>query len=168
LFCDLQIQYWKYFAPWLYSVSSIILGILGIISACLGGKSSYLYMLLNFLVFGLVIEPIVMGAQECQGACQTCAPACPACCRDNSCTCDYIQFLFFSFGALMQFGSIFFGCSLIQSEGSRWDDSSGRIGEDGAPYLKFEGSAYASPAGSPPLSHLRIFVFSMGFMSFSC
>ena len=146
---NVQIQYWKYFAPWLYSVTSITLGIIGIISACIGGKSSYIYMLLNFLVFGLVIEPIVMGAQECQGACQTCAPACPACCKDNSCTCDYIQFLFFSFGALMQIGSIFVGCSLIQGGDSRWEDSQSRSGEDSAPYLRFENSAHhASPSGA--------------------
>ena len=137
-----QIHYWKYFSPWLYSISSLTLGIVGLLCACLGGKSTFIYMLLNFLVFGLVIEPIVMGAQECQGSCEACAPACPACCKDNSCGCDYIQFLFFSFGALMQIGSIFVGCSLIPSADSRWDDSRIRTGDEGTPYLRFETPGY--------------------------
>jgi hypothetical protein len=126
------------------------------LSACVGGKAIYLYMLLNFLVLGLIIQPIVMGFEECQAACLSCAPACPACCRDNTCSCDYIQFLFFSFVGMMQIGTIVFGCSLINSADSRWDDAYSRSGEaEGTPYLRFEGATGFS--SSPPHANGKTF-----------
>eukprot|EP00282_Hemiselmis_andersenii_P026353 CAMPEP_0172003468 /NCGR_PEP_ID=MMETSP1041-20130122/3955_1 /TAXON_ID=464988 /ORGANISM="Hemiselmis andersenii, Strain CCMP439" /LENGTH=93 /DNA_ID=CAMNT_0012657249 /DNA_START=103 /DNA_END=381 /DNA_ORIENTATION=+ len=62
-------KYWESIADWIYGVMAALLGVCGLVAWCVEGRAHYIYMVLNFLTLGLLIEPVALAITDCTTTC---------------------------------------------------------------------------------------------------
>eukprot|EP00293_Proteomonas_sulcata_P012858 CAMPEP_0184312580 /NCGR_PEP_ID=MMETSP1049-20130417/50688_1 /TAXON_ID=77928 /ORGANISM="Proteomonas sulcata, Strain CCMP704" /LENGTH=158 /DNA_ID=CAMNT_0026628835 /DNA_START=188 /DNA_END=664 /DNA_ORIENTATION=+ len=101
----------------------LVLGVLGLLCSCIGGKTLFAHLLLNALALGLLVDVVATTVQFCTASCDDCDPSkpslsCPDCCESPAgCKCDWLRFLVMGLGLFLQVGGSLLSFLALQDSG---------------------------------------------------